>query len=188
MADEEEIESSAEDKKKSKPKAQEDGKPGDSNRGNVTQREIVTELKESYIDYAMSVIVARALPDVRDGLKPVHRRILYAMGETGLRASTKHRKSMAVVGEVLKSYHPHGDTAVYESLVRMAQDFNMRYPLVDGQGNFGSIDGDGAAAARYTECRLTKIGEALLGDIEKNTVDYTKTGRAAGPELGLLRG
>ena len=172
MADEEEIESSAEDKKKSKPKAQEDGKPGDSNRGNVTQREIVTELKESYIDYAMSVIVARALPDVRDGLKPVHRRILYAMGETGLRASTKHRKSMAVVGEVLKSYHPHGDTAVYESLVRMAQDFNMRYPLVDGQGNFGSIDGDGAAAARYTECRLTKIGEALLGDIEKNTVNF----------------
>lgn len=158
--------------KKQKSKAQEDGKEGDSKRGNVTQREIVTELKESYIDYAMSVIVARALPDVRDGLKPVHRRILYAMGDTGLRASTKHRKSMSVVGEVLKSYHPHGDTAVYESLVRMAQDFNMRYPLVDGQGNFGSIDGDGAAAARYTECRLTRIGEELLRDIEKDTVRF----------------
>ena len=140
--------------------------------GKVTQREIVTELKESYIDYAMSVIVARALPDVRDGLKPVHRRILYAMAESGLRSNTKHRKSMAVVGEVLKSYHPHGDTAVYESLVRMAQDFNMRYMLVDGQGNFGSIDGDGAAAARYTECRLSKIGDAMLDDIEKNTVKF----------------
>ncbi|MCX6721090.1 MAG: DNA gyrase subunit A [Candidatus Staskawiczbacteria bacterium] len=162
----------ADEDKKAKSKAQEDGKEGDSIRGNVTQREIVTELKESYIDYAMSVIVARALPDVRDGLKPVHRRILYAMGDTGLKANTKHRKSMSVVGEVLKSYHPHGDTAVYESLVRMAQDFNMRYPLVDGQGNFGSIDGDGAAAARYTECRLTKIGEELLRDIEKNTVNF----------------
>lgn len=168
MAEEEKDE----EVKKQRPKAQEDGKEGDSNRGNVNQREIVTELKESYIDYAMSVIVARALPDVRDGFKPVHRRIIYAMGETGLRASTKHRKSMAVVGEVLKSYHPHGDTAVYESLVRMAQDFNMRYPLIDGQGNFGSIDGDGAAAARYTECRLTKIGEEMLRDIDKDTVKF----------------
>ena len=157
---------------KSKSRAQEDDKSGDSNRGNVTQREMVTELKESYIDYAMSVIVARALPDVRDGLKPVHRRILYAMMESGLRSNTKHRKSMAVVGEVLKSYHPHGDTAVYESLVRMAQDFNMRYTLVDGQGNFGSIDGDGAAAARYTECRLSKIGDDLLRDIDKDTVNF----------------
>ena len=161
-----------EKEEKTKAHAQEDGKPGDSNRGNVSQREIVTELKESYIDYAMSVIVARALPDVRDGLKPVHRRILYAMMESGLRANTKHRKSMAVVGEVLKSYHPHGDTAVYESLVRMAQDFNMRYTLVDGQGNFGSIDGDGAAAARYTECRLSKIGDDMLRDIEKDTVKF----------------
>ncbi|MCX6724281.1 MAG: DNA gyrase subunit A [Candidatus Staskawiczbacteria bacterium] len=157
---------------KSKTKAQEDDKAGDSNRGNVTQREMVTELKESYIDYAMSVIVSRALPDVRDGLKPVHRRIIYAMGETGLRSNTKHRKSMAVVGEVLKSYHPHGDTAVYESLVRMAQDFNMRYTLADGQGNFGSIDGDGAAAARYTECRLSKIGDEMLKDIDKDTVNF----------------
>ena len=166
MVDEEKEE------KKSKPKAQEDGKQGDSKIGNVTQREMVTELKESYIDYAMSVIVSRALPDVRDGLKPVHRRILYAMMSSGLRSNTKHRKSMSVVGEVLKSYHPHGDTAVYESLVRMAQDFNMRYTLVDGQGNFGSIDGDGAAAARYTECRLSKVGDEMLRDIEKNTVNF----------------
>jgi len=162
----------SDDKKKSKTKAQEDDKSGASIRGNVNNREIVTELKESYIDYAMSVIVARALPDVRDGLKPVHRRILYAMMDSGLRSNTKHRKSMAVVGEVLKSYHPHGDTAVYESLVRMAQDFNMRYILVDGQGNFGSIDGDGAAAARYTECRLSKIGDETLRDIEKDTVNF----------------
>src|SRR5581483_6493296 len=140
--------------------------------GKVNKREIVDELKESYIDYAMSVIVARALPDVRDGLKPVHRRILYAMMQSGLRAGSKHRKSMAVVGEVLKSYHPHGDVAVYETLVRMAQDFNMRYTLVDGQGNFGSIDGDGAAAARYTECRLTRVGETTLLDIEKDTVTF----------------
>ena len=162
-----------EEKKESKrTHAQEDGKQGDSNRGNVDQREMVTELKESYIDYAMSVIVARALPDVRDGLKPVHRRILYAMMDSGLRSNTKHRKSMAVVGEVLKSYHPHGDTAVYESLVRMAQDFNMRYTLVDGQGNFGSIDGDGAAAARYTECRLSKVGDEMLKDIERDTVKF----------------
>ncbi len=162
----------AEEKENKKPKAKEDGKTSESKRGNVDQREIVTELKESYIDYAMSVIVSRALPDVRDGLKPVHRRILYAMGETGLRSSVKHRKSMSVVGEVLKSYHPHGDTAVYESMVRMAQDFNMRYMLVDGQGNFGSIDGDGAAAARYTECRMSKIGELMLQDIEKGTVNF----------------
>ena len=167
----EEVEETKEEKK-GKAKAQEDDKAGSSVRGNVTQREIVTELKESYIDYAMSVIVARALPDVRDGLKPVHRRILYAMMDSGLRSNTKHRKSMAVVGEVLKSYHPHGDTAVYESLVRMAQDFNMRYTLVDGQGNFGSIDGDGAAAARYTECRLSKIGDETLQDIEKDTVNF----------------
>jgi DNA gyrase subunit A len=156
----------------SKARAQEDDKSTDSNRGNVNQREMVTELKESYIDYAMSVIVARALPDVRDGLKPVHRRILYAMMDSGLRSNTKHRKSMSVVGEVLKSYHPHGDTAVYESLVRMAQDFNMRYTLVEGQGNFGSIDGDGAAAARYTECRLSKVGDEMLRDIEKDTVNF----------------
>jgi len=171
MADEEKEESSQEDKKP-KSRAQEDGKQGDSIRGNVSQREIVTELKESYIDYAMSVIVARALPDVRDGFKPVHRKILYAMNELGLSASGKFRKSAAVTGDVLAKYHPHGDVAVYESMVRMAQDFNMRYPLINGQGNWGSIDGDGAAAMRYTECKLTKIGEEMLRDIEKDTVNF----------------
>ena len=157
---------------KSKSKAQEDGKPTDSIRGNVTQREMVTELKESYIDYAMSVIVSRALPDVRDGFKPVHRKILFAMNELGLSAGGRFRKSAAVTGDVLAKYHPHGDTAVYESMVRMAQDFNMRYPLINGQGNWGSIDGDGAAAMRYTECKLTRIGELMLQDIEKDTVKF----------------
>ena len=159
--------------KKAKAKAQEEGKQGDSVRGNVNQREIVTELKESYIDYAMSVIVSRALPDVRDGFKPVHRKILYAMNELGLSAGGRFRKSAAVTGDVLAKYHPHGDTAVYESMVRMAQDFNMRYPLINGQGNWGSIDGDGAAAMRYTECKLTRIGEEMLRDIEKDTVKFT---------------
>lgn len=140
--------------------------------GNVSKREIVTELKESYIDYAMSVIVARALPDVRDGLKPVHRKILYAMNELGLGASSKFRKCAAVVGEVMAKYHPHGDMAIYDSLVRMAQDFNLRYPLVNPQGNFGSIDGDGAAASRYTESKLSKLGEELLKDIDKDTVNF----------------
>jgi DNA gyrase subunit A len=140
--------------------------------GKIDKREIVTELKESYIAYAMSVIVARALPDVRDGFKPVHRRILFSMNEIGLGASAKFRKSAAVTGDVLAKYHPHGDSAVYETMVRMAQDFNMRYPLINGQGNWGSIDGDGAAAMRYTECKLTKIGELMLQDIEKNTVDF----------------
>lgn len=140
--------------------------------GKISDREIVTELKESYIDYAMSVIVARALPDVRDGLKPVHRKILYAMNELGLSASAKFRKSAAVVGEVMAKYHPHGDMAIYDSLVRMAQDFNLRYPLVNPQGNFGSIDGDGAAASRYTEAKLSKLGEALLADIDKDTVNF----------------
>ncbi len=140
--------------------------------GRVKQREIVTELKESYIDYAMSVIVARALPDVRDGLKPVHRKILFAMNELGLSAGAKFRKCAAVVGEVMAKYHPHGDMAIYDTLVRMAQDFNMRYPLVAPQGNFGSIDNDGAAASRYTEAKLSKIGELLLQDIEKDTVNF----------------
>lgn len=135
-------------------------------------REITEEMQKSYIDYAMSVIVSRALPDVRDGLKPVHRRILYTMYEMGLGAGAKYRKSASVVGDVLGKYHPHGDTAVYESLVRMAQDFSMRYMLVDGQGNFGSVDGDNAAAMRYTECRITKIAEELLTDIDKETVDF----------------
>ena len=141
--------------------------------GKIQQREIVQELKESYIDYAMSVIVARALPDVRDGFKPVHRKILFAMNELGLGAAAKFRKSAAVTGDVLAKYHPHGDVAVYESMVRMAQDFSMRYPLINGQGNWGSVDGDSAAAMRYTECKLTKIGDLMLQDIEKNTVNFT---------------
>jgi DNA gyrase subunit A len=133
---------------------------------------IVDEMQSSYIDYAMSVIVARALPDVRDGLKPVHRRILYAMWSIGLRAGAKYRKSATVVGEVLGKYHPHGDQAVYDSMVRMAQDFSMRYTLVNGQGNFGSMDGDGAAAMRYTEAKLQRISEELLFDLEKETVNF----------------
>lgn len=137
-----------------------------------TYREITDEMKESYLDYAMSVIVARALPDVRDGLKPVHRRILYAMHEMGLGHSAKYRKSANVVGAVLGAYHPHGDTAVYDSMVRMAQSFSLRYPLVEGQGNFGSIDGDSAAAMRYTEARMSAIAGEMLRDIEKETVDF----------------
>ncbi|MEM0350769.1 MAG: DNA gyrase subunit A [Archaeoglobaceae archaeon] len=135
-------------------------------------RDIGEELKSSYIDYAMSVIVGRALPDVRDGLKPVQRRILYAMHEMGLKSEKPFRKCARIVGEVLGKYHPHGDAAVYEALVRLAQDFTMRYPLVEGQGNFGSIDGDSPAAMRYTEARLTKIAEEMLADIDKNTVDF----------------
>ena len=139
---------------------------------NIEHKEITDEIQQSYLDYAMSVIVARALPDVRDGLKPVHRRILYSMWNTGLRANAKFRKSATVVGEVLGKYHPHGDMAVYDSMVRMAQDFSLRYPLVRGQGNFGSMDGDGAAAYRYTEAKLAAIAEEMLIDIEKNTVDF----------------
>lgn len=140
--------------------------------GAIQPREIVEEMRESYIDYAMSVIVSRALPDVRDGLKPVHRRILYSMHELGLTHAAKYRKSATVVGDVLGKYHPHGDTAVYDSMVRMSQDFALRYPLVDGQGNWGSIDGDSAAAMRYTETRMTRIAEEMLRDIEKDTVDF----------------
>ncbi|MDI9610750.1 MAG: DNA gyrase subunit A [Archaeoglobaceae archaeon] len=135
-------------------------------------RDIAEELKSSYIDYAMSVIVGRALPDVRDGLKPVQRRILYAMFEMGLRSDRQFRKCARIVGEVLGKYHPHGDTAVYDALVRLAQDFTMRYPLIEGQGNFGSIDGDSPAAMRYTEARLSKIAEEMLADIEKETVEF----------------
>jgi len=138
----------------------------------IKNREIVNEMEESYLDYAMSVIVSRALPDVRDGLKPVHRRILYAMHQLGLRHNVKYRKSALVVGDVLGKYHPHGDTAVYDTMVRMAQNFSFRYPLVDGQGNFGSMDGDNAAAMRYTECRMAKISEEILSDIEKDTVNF----------------
>src|SRR3972149_6045206 len=141
-------------------------------RERILPRLIEDEMRESFIDYSMSVIVQRALPDVRDGLKPVHRRILYAMNELGLVPGRPHKKSATVVGEVLGKYHPHGDAAVYDSLVRMVQDFSLRYPLVDGQGNFGSVDGDNAAAYRYTEARLTPLAVALLEDIDKNTVDF----------------
>ncbi len=141
-------------------------------RENIAARSITDEVKQSYLDYAMSVIVSRALPDVRDGLKPVHRRILYSMWSTGLRSSAKFRKSATVVGEVLGKYHPHGDTAVYDTMVRLAQDFSLRYPLIWGQGNFGSMDGDSAAAYRYTEAKLKPIAEEMLVDIDKNTVDF----------------
>ncbi len=140
--------------------------------GTVKPVNIEDEMKSSYIDYAMSVIVSRALPDVRDGLKPVHRRILYAMNDMGLRPNAPHRKSVRIVGEVLGKYHPHGDSSVYDAMVRMAQDFSMRYPLVDGQGNFGSVDADPPAAMRYTEARLAKIAEQMLVDIEKDTVNF----------------
>jgi len=144
------------------------------NIGNRTEVNIEDELKTSYLDYAMSVIIGRALPDVRDGLKPVHRRILYAMLKEGILPNKRYTKCAGVVGEVLKKYHPHGDSAVYDTLVRLAQPWNMRYPLIDGQGNFGSIDGDSAAAYRYTESKLAKISMELLSDIEKETVDFTE--------------
>ena len=138
----------------------------------IRSTEITKELKESYLDYAMSVIVGRALPDVRDGLKPVHRRILWAMWNSGVTHSAKYRKSANIVGEVMGNYHPHGDVALYDAVARMAQDYSLRYPLIDGQGNWGNIDGDPPAAMRYTECRLSKIAEELLADIEKDTVDF----------------
>jgi len=142
------------------------------NIGTVLPLQLEAEMRSSYMDYAMSVIVSRALPDARDGLKPVHRRILYAMNEQGMTPGARYQKCAAIVGEVLKHYHPHGDASVYDTLVRMAQDFSLRYPLVDGQGNFGSIDGDSAAAYRYTEARLAPIAAELLVDLEKNTVDF----------------
>ncbi|MCK4476596.1 MAG: DNA topoisomerase 4 subunit A, partial [Methanophagales archaeon] len=142
-------------------------------RERVIEVSVEDEMKSSYIDYAMSVIVGRALPDARDGLKPVHRRILYGMHELGVRHDRPHKKSARIVGDVLGKYHPHGDVAVYDTMVRMAQDFSCRYPLIDGQGNFGSIDGDAAAAMRYTEVRLSKIAEELLIDLEKDTVAWS---------------
>src|SRR5688572_11885750 len=141
-------------------------------RERVVERLIEEEMRASFLDYSMSVIVQRALPDVRDGLKPVHRRILFAMLEAGLTAGRPYKKSATVVGDVLGKYHPHGDTAVYESMVRMVQDFSLRYPLVDGQGNFGSVDGDNAAAYRYTEARLTAFAMQLLQDLDRGTVDF----------------
>jgi DNA gyrase subunit A len=158
----------------------------DDNLGAVQLASIETEMRSSYLDYAMSVIVQRALPDARDGLKPVQRRILYAMSELGMRSNSRYRKSAGVVGEVLKNFHPHSDTAVYDTLVRMAQDFNLRYPLIDPQGNFGSVDGDGAAAMRYTECRLAPIADEMLSDIDKNTVDFKPNYDASTKEPKVL--
>lgn len=157
-----------------------------SSAGRIRPRPIVSEMEESYLDYAMSVIVARALPDARDGLKPVHRRILYSMNELGLRSGAKFRKSALVVGDVLGKYHPHGDSPVYEAMVRMAQDFSMRYPLIHGQGNFGSIDGDGAAAMRYTEAKMAKITDEILQDIDKDTVDFHPNYDASRKEPAVL--
>lgn len=154
--------------------------------GSVEEREISSEMRNSYIDYAMSVIVSRALPDVRDGLKPVQRRILYAMYDMGVRSDTKFRKSAYVTGEVLGKYHPHGDSSVYGALVRMAQDFSLRYPLVKGQGNFGSIEGDPPAAQRYTECKLSRIGEELLKDIDSDTVEWADNYDATRKEPTVL--
>ena len=142
--------------------------------GNQNVEEVLIEdsMRGSYLDYSMSVIVGRALPDARDGLKPVHRRILYAMNDLSLSHRSPYKKSARVVGDVIGKYHPHGDTAVYDALVRMAQDFSMKETLVDGQGNFGSIDGDNAAAMRYTESRMTRMAEELLEDLDKDTVDF----------------
>src|SRR5437763_7331927 len=140
--------------------------------GRIEERELTQEMRSSYLDYAMSVIVGRALPDVRDGLKPVHRRVLYAMNELGLQPNRPYRKCAGVVGEVMGRYHPHGDQAIYDTLVRLAQNFAMRNPLVDGQGNFGSIDSDPAAAMRYTEARLARLATEMLRDIDEDTVDF----------------
>src|SRR5216117_2834364 len=140
--------------------------------GNIEPRGLREEMRSSYMDYAMSVIVSRALPDVRDGLKPVHRRVLYAMHEAGLQPNRPTRKSARVVGDVMGNYHPHGDSAIYDALVRLAQPFSMRYPLIDGQGYFGSVDGDPAGAMRYTECRLSRMATELLRDIDADTVDF----------------
>src|SRR6188472_1179268 len=140
--------------------------------GNIEPRGLEEEMRSSYLDYAMSVIVGRALPDARDGLKPVHRRVLFSMHENGLQPNRPYRKSARVVGDVMGNYHPHGDTAIYDTLVRIAQDFSLRYPLVDGQGNFGSVDDDPAAAMRYTEARLAPIARELLRDLDSDTVDF----------------
>src|SRR5664279_4451517 len=145
---------------------------GAIDRGRVEPRELEQEMRSSFLDYAMSVIVSRALPDVRDGLKPVHRRVLYGMHEAGLQPNRPYKKSAATVGDVMGKYHPHGDSAIYDTLVRMAQPFSLRYPLVDGQGNFGSIDDDPPAAMRYTEARLAKLAEEMLSELDSDTVDF----------------
>jgi DNA gyrase subunit A len=154
--------------------------------GNIEERELIAEMRSSYLDYAMSVIVGRALPDVRDGLKPVHRRVLYAMQDLGLQPTRAYRKCAYIVGDVMGKYHPHGDTAIYDTLVRMAQEFSLRYPLVDGQGNFGSIDDDPAAAMRYTEARLTRLATEMLRDIEAETVDFVPNYDESSTEPSVL--
>jgi DNA gyrase subunit A len=141
--------------------------------GRIEQIEIADEMRASYLDYAMSVIVGRALPDVRDGLKPVHRRVLFGMHDSGMQPNRPYRKCARIFGDVMGSFHPHGDASIYDALVRMAQDFSIRYPLVDGHGNFGSVDGDAPAAMRYTECRLARIATEMLRDIDAETVDWT---------------
>lgn len=146
----------------------------DSDQPDISTINIEDELRQSYLDYAMSVIVGRALPDVRDGLKPVHRRVLFAMNDLNNAFNRPYMKSARIVGDVIGKYHPHGDNAAYDTIVRMAQNFSMRYPLVDGQGNFGSLDGDGAAAMRYTEVRMQKIAHELLADLDKETVDFVE--------------
>src|SRR4051812_39399835 len=146
--------------------------PSEVNNKNVQVVTIEEEMRGAYLDYAMSVIVGRALPDIRDGLKPVHRRVLYAMYDLGNTHNKAYKKSARVVGDVIGKYHPHGDVAVYDTIVRMAQDFSLRYPLVDGQGNFGSIDGDSPAAMRYTEIRMDKVTDELLADLDRETVDF----------------
>ena len=148
------------------------GPPTPVNPGEISLISIEEEMKKSYLDYAMSVIVSRALPDVRDGLKPVHRRILYSMNENGYDWNKPYRKSARIVGDVMGKYHPHGDQSIYDALVRMAQEFSLRLPLIDGQGNFGSVDGDPPAAMRYTESRLSKAAHALMEDIDKDTVEF----------------
>src|ERR671925_301333 len=140
--------------------------------GRIEPRELEQEMRSSYLDYAMSVIVGRALPDIRDGLKPVHRRVLFGMNEAGLQPNRPRVKCARVVGDVMGAYHPHGDQAIYDTLVRLAQDFSLRYPLVDGQGNFGSIDDDPPAAMRYTECRLARMATEMLRDIDSDTVEF----------------
>ena len=160
--------------------------PADNNAGHIRTIDIEHEMRGAYLDYAMSVIVARALPDARDGLKPVHRRILYAMHDMGVRSNTAYKKSARIVGEVLGKYHPHGDSAVYDAMARMAQDFSMRYMLVDGQGNFGSIDGDAPAAMRYTEARLAAMADELLIDIDKDTIDWSDNFDATLKEPAVL--
>ena len=156
------------------------------NHGKIKDIDLSSEMKNSFLSYAMSVIVSRALPDVRDGLKPVHRRILWGMKELGVYPNTAYKKSARIVGEVMGKYHPHGDSSIYEAMVRMAQDFSYRYPMVDGHGNFGSVDGDGAAAMRYTEARMSKISMEMLRDLDKDTVDFVDNYDATEVEPSVL--